>query len=65
MHSILIWVYKYVFSAGRSHVGITLVPNLFGKPTILAVGGGELDSDLDEVVKAFPYVESHQVIILH
>ena len=55
----------YFSALSRSHVGVTLVPNLFGKPTIFAVGGGTLDSDLDEVVNAYPYVESHQVIIIH
>ena len=41
-----------------------MVPNLFGKPTILVVGGGRQNSDQDEVVTAYPYVESAQVILV-
>ena len=47
--------------AHRSHSGVTLVPNLFGKPTILVVGGGSLNGALDEVVSGTPYIESAQV----
>ena len=52
---------NFPLSAARSHSGVTLVPNLFGKPTILVVGGGSLNDALDEVVSATPYVESAQV----
>ena len=50
----------YVLAA-RSHAGVTLVPNLFGKPTVLIVGGGRLNPEMDEVLTAYPYVESSQV----
>ena len=46
----------------RSHQGVALVPNLFGKPTIIVVGGGTTNADQDEVVEEYPYVESAQVI---
>ena len=48
--------------ADRSHQGVALVPNLFGKPTIIVVGGGKLNQAQDEVVTGYPYVESAQVI---
>ena len=52
-----------MYSAHRLQAGVTLVPNLFGKPTLIVFGGGTLTSNRDEVDSAFPYVESHQVII--
>lgn len=62
-----IQIFKYVickniiFIAWRGHAGVALIPNLFGKPTVLIVGGGLLDTNMDEVTRAYPYVESSQV----
>ena len=54
--------YQQIFLlAHRSHSGVALIPNLFGKPTILVVGGGSLNAALDEVVSGTPYIESAQV----
>ena len=52
---------RWYFSAGRGHAGVALIPNLFGKPTAIIVGGGLLNDQMFEVVKAYPYVESSEV----
>ena len=40
---------------------MALIPNLFGKPTAIIVGGGLLHEEMIEVVRAYPYVESSEV----
>ena len=40
-----------------------MIPNLFGKPTALIVGGGRLNPEMDEVTAAYPYVEASQVVL--
>ena len=40
---------------------MALIPNLFGKPTAIIVGGGLLNDQMFEVVRAYPYVESSEV----
>ena len=40
---------------------MTLVPNLFGKPTIIGFGGGKLNGNLNGIVEASAWVETVQV----